>query len=262
MQSLLYFLSVIILSLNSIHSLSYTYPNVLSENLLQNNDFQLFCKGEIPFACITNAFSHSFISELRQDALNLRSAGVGAPSGVITKTNDIRHGVHQIWLQAPETPKLSVFVGRLDARQKLYRAIDALRQTLANSHDTRLNLEPSLVELSYLLYDPGSYYKRHIDTVIFQRNQRTYERCVSILLYLGDSTTLDWDCAIDGGALRVYESASYHLTNKETSYIDITPNPGTLVLFESDTISHEVRITHRSRQVVIGWFGKTTEEQL
>jgi SM-20-related protein len=246
-----------ILSLHLIHSSSYTYPHALSESILQNKDFQLFCRGQIPFVCITNAFSQSFISELRQDALNLRFTGVGAPSSVITKNNDIRHGVHQIWLQAPETPTLSIFVGQLEARQKLYRSIEALRQTLASDHDTRSCLQPNLVELSYLLYEPESYYKRHIDTVAFQRSERNYERCISILLYLGDTTTLDWDCNTDGGALRIYESDDFHFTSKNvTNYIDITPNPGTLVLFESDIVPHEVMITNRPRQAVVGWFGK------
>ena len=39
---------------------------------------------------------------------------------------------------------------------------------------------------------------------------------------------------------------------------DITPAPGTLVLFDSCTVPHEVVATKRSRVCIVGWLGSFT----
>jgi hypothetical protein len=220
-----------------------------------------------------------------------------------------------------------------------------------------------MIELSYLLYSPGAYYRKHVDHIVSSttKNNRTTthsyssQRTVSFLLFLGDpsnnndmdddedddgtndddddddddllhSTIEDsssvekgtnnptitrtahqavtrrrkWDCLQDGGALRIYGPAAWHtgypvhsycsttsakdnndnnnnnntqddamMTPESSSssssseeedrdyhsyYSDIPPHPGTLVLFESSTVPHEVLMTLRPRATVVGWF--------
>ena len=87
---------------------------------------------------------------------------------------------------------------------------------------------------------------------------------MSFLFYLGDDNEdLSWDCARDGGALRIH-GENYALATGQPIYrnqqegkvwSDITPQPGTLVLFDSATVPHEVVATKRGRICVVGWLG-------
>lgn len=52
--------------------------------------------------------------------------------------------------------------------------------------------------------------------------------------------------AVDGGALRIF--------SPEESFVDISPSRGTLVVFRSDSVPHEVLESHRARLAVVGWF--------
>ena len=67
----------------------------------------------------------------------------------------------------------------------------------------------------------------------------------SFLLYLNEHWTPS-----DGGHLRIYgvqgESGQEH-------HRDVAPKAGTLVIFKSDTVPHEVRPTTASRLAVVGW---------
>lgn len=138
-------------------------------------------------------------------------------------------------------------------------------------------LHPSHIELSYLSYSKGSFYRRHVDRIKSEGGQkRNSNRIVSFILYLGsdDDVFRDWDPNRDGGCLRVYgkesveclkhQGVKYTSTNDDEidldlntgeEYIDISPSPGTLVLFDSSRVPHEVRETHRSRRCVVGWLG-------
>ena len=77
-------------------------------------------------------------------------------------------------------------------------------------------LNPQMIELSYLSYYPGSFYKRHIDT--FTSNNRS-KRVVSFILYLGGDSTSSgdesssWCLETDGGALRIYGEEYAQYTN-------------------------------------------------
>ena len=248
-------------------------PRTLSSNVA----FNAFCNGDLPLVCIEHALSEDDIADLRHDASSLRSAGFGAPSGVVSKTSDIRHGVHQIWLQSPGTQPLNALVGHIDSRKALRGLVDTIRHELCNHDCGRWDLDPQYSELSYVLYDKGSFYKRHVDTSSTRHRHDgldSHERCVSMLLYLGDPTLHDldqrpWDCPLDGGALRIYEGDKFSLCDCVVeantigqiggfAFVDITPNPGTLVLFDSHLVPHEVMTTHRPRSAIVGWFGRPT----
>jgi hypothetical protein len=231
----------------------------LARAITDDVTFQAFCSGHVPFVCVENALSFDTIAGIRQDASCLQSAGLGATSGVTSKTAGIRQGVHQIWLQSPGAPPLQALVGNLDSRKELLSLTETIRQQLCMKDRV---LPPEYVELSYLLYEKGAFYKRHVDTTV-KRDERTSERCVSLILYLGDPSLDErpWDHVRDGGALRIYGNSAFSIEGRfedehdAGQFADICPMPGTLVLFDSAVVDHAVLTTHRCRSAIVGWFG-------
>ncbi len=136
-------------------------------------------------------------------------------------------------------------------------------------------------EAAYLYYNEGGYYDWHFDTPhthnpnAFANQIPTgyHRRAFSFLLYLGghENDAEPWNVEEDGGELRVYPRISLedqHIRiNGETKnveghvgdptgrtdYTDITPQEGTLVIFKSEAICHQVMKTNRKRLVVVGW---------
>jgi SM-20-related protein len=89
-------------------------------------------------------------------------------------------------------------------------------------------------EFHYTLYEPGSFYKRHIDQ--FTKND---SRVFSIIIYLND----DWKLG-DGGELVVYQN---------DLELKIEPKNGTMIFFDSAKLAHEVLETHVPRMSITGW---------
>jgi SM-20-related protein len=116
-------------------------------------------------------------------------------------------------------------------QQSLWSLLDALRLSL--NRDLLLGLES--LEAHYAVYPVGSGYARHLD-----RFSDDDARVVSCVLYLN----ADWRIE-HGGALRL------HLPEAE---IDILPHGGTLVLFLSAEVEHEVLTATRQRMSIAGWF--------
>ncbi len=94
-------------------------------------------------------------------------------------------------------------------------------------------------EIHYALYQPGSFYKRHLD--VFRDGSA---RKLSVICYLNDQ----WRPG-DGGELMIY------LPNDDGTETarQIEPLAGRLVCFESTRLEHEVLPTHRSRLSLTGW---------
>lgn len=130
---------------------------------------------------------------------------------------------------APPPPPLCPVVARLDA----------LRAALAAA--TGKPLLPS-AEIEILCYRPGGSYRRHVDDgPTIQLPGKGVRRSISLLLYL---TSDDWADS-DGGELRIHGDAG--------GYMDVLPKAGTLVLFDSATVAHEVLPTKRPRVLLAGW---------
>ena len=256
-----------------------SYGKVLYADVLKNaeqaeakamtlNYFQIgdatLCKfrsGDLPFVVIPNALPDFFIDRLQLDSKALELSGFGQVGVGVgrnddkTKSDSIRNNVHQTWLQSCHESLPLSFIGDIDIRKDLFRAIEELRSELAHGNSDESNqgtmielidkLHPSMVELSYLSYQSGSYYKRHIDT--FQNKVGGgNQRVVSLILYLGsdDDRDMQWT-EVDGGNLRIFT---------DNGYKDVVPHPGTLVIFSSSTVAHEVLETRRSRRCIVGWF--------
>lgn len=125
--------------------------------------------------------------------------------------------------------------------RKLVGAVDELRWAL-KAATRRPLLEEA--ELQLLLYPPGGHYQRHIDDGLSTINL-PIRRSISMIVYFTED---DWHADIDGGALKIYDAV------EESRSYCIPPQPGTLVVFDSRHVSHEVLKTHRARLACVGWF--------
>ena len=93
-------------------------------------------------------------------------------------------------------------------------------------------------ESHYARYNEGDFYKRHLDAFKGAGNRR-----ISVVLFLNAL----WKNT-DAGELRLYVGTDH----KEQ--ILIAPEIGTLVVFLSDLIPHEVLPTNRTRYSIAGWY--------
>jgi len=92
-------------------------------------------------------------------------------------------------------------------------------------------------ESHYAVYEPGGFYKKHLDAL-----QGSQNRILSTVFFLNP----DWQNN-DGGELIIYDEADLPLEV-------INPQMGTLVLFLSERFPHEVRPTKKTRNSIAGWF--------
>ena len=149
-----------------------------------------------------------------------------------------------------------------NARQNMYDILDSLRVDLSGNElfDTNDSsgelvkaapaLDKSLSELLYAYYPKGGFYRRHTDAV---SNSASVLRSYSLLLYLNN----DWKES-DGGCLRIHldSGGDFLPDNEEPNYVDVEPRGGTLVLFKSDQIPHEVLDTNAERTAIVGWYNR------
>ena len=118
---------------------------------------------------------------------------------------------------------------------------DAARALLAALHTLRIALNRRLllglddVEAHLAHYPAGAGYARHRD-----RFRSDDARVLSLVVYLND----DWPDGA-GGALRLHLPEGPH---------DIAPRSGTVAVFLSDRVEHEVLPADRPRFSVAAWF--------
>ncbi|WP_338517751.1 2OG-Fe(II) oxygenase [Alteromonas gracilis] len=93
-------------------------------------------------------------------------------------------------------------------------------------------------ESHFACYEPGKFYKRHVDAFRGQSN-----RVLSLVAYLNE----DWQ-PDDGGELILYRD------EEDIRGISVTPQLGTFVVFLSEQFPHEVLPAVRPRHSVAGWF--------
>jgi hypothetical protein len=234
---------------------------------------------------ITSKFLPSgSIAALREDARALLKAGAFV-SGELkidrkrrrheeskSTTIDKRTRVCEVCGIFDDAENVDISVGDRDARDELLDVVSDLRELLIN----KLGIELSeSMELQYLHY-PGStnnnesdcaknngthkeegFYRRHFDHT--GDEDGPFIRKVSLLLYLNDD---GWDSSTDGGILRAYvrptmkskRDGSCDDVNGDSQTIDIVPEGGKLVLFDSSAVEHEVFTTKKERWAVVGWF--------
>jgi len=232
---------------------SSTLPTTLpmSESILRELDTK-------NYVVIPNYLPPNLVSALREDIAHLRScnqfkiAKIGQDS-----TNALDEGI-----RVAETCFLGQ--GKLPdvpngQRETLYGVIEGLRQTL--SGNTALDngsspntvapaLDANLSELLYAYYPNGGFYRRHLDAI---PQSVSILRSYSLLLYLNS----EWGEG-DGGNLRIHldSGGDEKPDGEEDNFVDVVPEGGTLVLFRSDIVAHEVLDTVKERMAVVGWYNR------
>lgn len=151
----------------------------------------------------------------------LAPARIGRGAG-LTQARELRSDQIQ-WLDAErDGAPVAEFLQRMHA----------LREAL----NQRLYLGLADYECHYAHYPPGARYDRHLD-----RFRSDDARAVSTVLYLNQHWQAD-----AGGELRIHAS-------KDGAVIDIAPEPGLLLVFDSARIEHEVLPTRVDRYSIAGW---------
>lgn len=98
-------------------------------------------------------------------------------------------------------------------------------------------------ESHFAHYQPGDFYKKHVDAFRPAANERGSRRVLSLVTYLNPG----WQLA-DGGELVMYDTAGAAIIQK------VMPAYGTLVVFLSTEVPHEVLPATRDRYSIAGWF--------
>ncbi len=172
------------------------------------------------------------IEDLLEEARRLWLAGLFSRAGVGRGADrqirdDVRRD-HILWLDEYQlTPAQSIYLAE----------IESLRAEL----NRELFLGLASFESHYAYYPPGAFYHKHVD--LFSNSD---ERAISLSLYLNS----DWK-EENGGQLRLYAG---------DRQIEILPQAGTLAIFRSDNVPHEVAPADRERFSLTGWFRRRGTE--
>ena len=214
------------------------------------------------YAIIPNFLPPELVKDLNADVSSLRS---GSKFNVARIGQDATNKLNTD-IRVAET----CFIGRtklqdcLDAaRERLYDALDGVRNDLSGNSvlDDKSPstgeliraapaLDSTLSELLYAYYPQGGFYRRHRDAI---SGSASVLRCYSLLLYLNENWTPE-----DEGQLRMHfdSGGDFLPEGEEPNYIDVEPRGGTLVLFKSEQVPHEVLDTKAQRLAVVGWYNR------
>lgn len=112
-----------------------------------------------------------------------------------------------------------------------------LMTQLKNGLNRRLFMGLFDYESHYAVYQPGAFYKKHVDALKGSQN-----RILTTVFFLNP----DWK-ATDCGELIIYDEANNELER-------IAPKMGHFVIFLSERFPHEVSQTLAQRNSIAGWF--------
>ncbi len=159
------------------------------------------------------------LDEFKNGLSRFRKAAIGKQYG--RQINESIRGDYIQWIdRASAAPSLQVYLEKLTQ--------------LMNFLNPSLFLSLKDFEVHQTIYQPGSFYKRHLDQ--FKKDDH---RKLSVICYLNEH----WHES-EGGQLRVYLPAGQK---------DFFPFAGRLVCFRSDLLEHEVLPAARARLSLTGW---------
>lgn len=98
-------------------------------------------------------------------------------------------------------------------------------------------------ESHFAHYQPGDFYRKHVDAFRPDGTERGARRVLSLVTYLNPG----WQLA-DGGELAIYDDQGAQVIHK------VMPAYGTVVVFLSTEVPHEVLPANRDRYSIAGWF--------
>mmetsp|Transcript_13820 Transcript_13820/g.29822 ORF Transcript_13820/g.29822 Transcript_13820/m.29822 type:complete len:283 (+) Transcript_13820:1957-2805(+) len=194
------------------------------------------------------------VRQLREQAIRMWEEGqfnpakVGSGAGKALRP-EVRSD-HVLWLDEGRE-------GNSPAVQAYWSSLDQLRVMMNRA----LYCGMKRFEGHLAVYQAGTFYVRHLD-----RFQGSKHRIMSVILYLNEA---DWKPQ-DGGQLRIYlpqqepqggdaptpgadGNQPSTTSSPEEAHVDVLPLGGTLVVFRSDLIYHEVLPARRQRYSLTGW---------
>ncbi len=133
----------------------------------------------------------------------------------------------------------------LDDAQEADHAYLKLMDGLRVSLNKQLYLGLFDYEAHYAIYEAGTHYDKHLDSLAGQKN-----RLLSTVVYLNSG----WGLA-DGGELLLYRASDPSVIAR------ILPQPGLMILFLSEEFPHEVLAATRARHSIAGWFSGRPQSQ-
>lgn len=98
-------------------------------------------------------------------------------------------------------------------------------------------------ESHFAHYRPGDFYRKHLDAFRPAGTERGARRVLSLVTYLNPG----WQVA-DGGELAIYDADGHSIVSK------VLPMYGSVVVFLSTEVPHEVLPASRDRYSIAGWF--------
>ncbi|WP_454786116.1 2OG-Fe(II) oxygenase [Legionella sp. WA2024007413] len=127
-----------------------------------------------------------------------------------------------LWLEENETdPAIQFFLKRM--------------KQLAQILNQSLFLGIHEFETHFAAYQPGTYYKKHVDQFAAQKTRK-----ISCVYYLNPHWTPDF-----GGELKLYNTEDQLIQN-------VLPLENRFICFNSE-LPHEVCVTHQPRYSITGW---------
>ncbi len=181
------------------------------------------------YLVLPNALTDAGVSALRAELQDFRTAGRLQPAAV-------GRGQERQLASHTRSDLTCWLTGETTAQQQWLAAMATLRTVL----NQRLLLGVNDYECHYACYQAGAFYRRHVDS--FRGNNA---RQISTVLYLNDN----WQEA-DGGLLKLYQD--------DRELVSVKPEAGTLVIFLSETVPHEVTEARRERFSIAGWMRRDT----
>ena len=191
---------------------------------------QLYDRGycilpnSLPDALAMGLFKH--ISSL--DTVRLKAAGVGRNDDYQQQQSIRRDKI--LWIDA-DSP----------IEQQWLNWLESIKQGI----NRRLYLGLASIESHFAIYQPGDFYKKHLDAFHGQSNRK-----LSVVTYLNPQ----WSSTY-GGELVLYSAAKPSLSWQETEeLVRVLPAMATTVIFLSEEFPHEVLPGAQCRYSIASWF--------
>ncbi|WP_417598777.1 2OG-Fe(II) oxygenase [Oceanospirillum sp.] len=210
-------------------------PDSCSASLVSQEDIDQICTDlyQSGWTVVENFLSAAFVDLMRQDLTTLdqqekfHKAGIGRELDFVRR-EDIRSD-RICWLD------------NINETQNLFMQMLDQLMTAVNR---RLFLGMNHYEAMYAIYEPGQFYKKHVDSFKGQRN-----RIMTLVFYLNPDWTQE-----KGGELLLYPEVSESGVENNEPIITLPPKAGTVAAFLSEDFPHEVLTTHDIRYSIAVWF--------
>jgi predicted 2-oxoglutarate/Fe(II)-dependent dioxygenase YbiX len=161
-------------------------------------------------------------------------SGTAEPAEVLADAVEVQDEVRR----ASQIDVSDVVLAMVDTK------LDHMRESISQFYGVSLHGREGT---SFLRYDVGGFYKRHVDRAHVTSWPMTARRKVTVVLFLESSRDAELSGGFSGGVLRLYP-------DDLSRPVDVTPTRGTLVAFPAE-MPHEItRITAGRRDTIVDWF--------